>query len=77
MGSFSDPKNAKALLNKLQKAGFTAFIDTTRNNTVTTHKVRVGPELTKQRSEVLRDRLAKQFGTRGMLVPYRVKQQIR
>ncbi len=77
LGSFSDPKNAKTLLNKLKKAGFTAYIDTTISNATTSHKVRVGPELSKQRSEVLRDRLAKQFGTRGMLVPYQVKQEIR
>ncbi len=60
VGSFSEQKNADALKDKLIKQGFNAFVDTveTKQNK-TLYRVKVGPELDKQRAEQTQAKLKK------------------
>ena len=71
VGSFSDQKNADALATTLKKAGFTAFVDPGTSNKTEIYRVRIGPELSKEKA----DKLAvvvkeKQKLTKAIVVQY-------
>ena len=59
VGSFSDQKNANALSTKLMKAGFTAFVEQSSNNKGDVFRVRVGPELSKEKAGAVSAKLKK------------------
>lgn len=70
VGSFSRKNNALAFRDKLQTAGFKAFIEPISAQNGTMHRVRVGPELDKKRAVNKLAQLKKQFDLRGIIVPY-------
>jgi DedD protein len=66
LASFKDEANARALRKQLLKAGHKVY---SRKNGALV-KVYVGPELKKQRLEVLKQGLKKDFGLDGLLVRF-------
>lgn len=60
VGSFSDQKNADALSAKLKKAGFTNFIEESSGKQGETYRVRVGPELNKEKADEMKMALQKE-----------------
>ncbi len=71
LGSFASEDNARRLLERLRGAGYTAYLEKHREGSSTVFKVRVGPERQRAAAEQLRDRLEREFATKGMLRPYR------
>ncbi len=71
LGSFVSEDNARRLLDKLRAAGYTAYLERHREGTSTVFKVRVGPERQRADAERLRDRLEREFASKGILRPYR------
>jgi len=68
VGSFSDSKNANALASKLKAAGFTAFVEESSSKKGDIFRVRVGPELSKEKAEVINSRLLKEQGLPNTIV---------
>ena len=60
VGSFSEQKNADALSNRLIKAGFVAFVEQVDGNNGEIYRVRVGPELSKEKADALGIKLKQQ-----------------
>ncbi len=60
VGSFSDSKNANSLASKLKSAGFTAFVEPSSVKTGDIFRVRVGPELDKEKAEAISVKLQKE-----------------
>lgn len=57
VGSFSDKKNAEDLTTKLKTAGFTAFVEESTGKNGDVYRVRVGPELSREKAEVVNKKL--------------------
>ena len=70
VGSFSARGNAQALRDKLRKQGYVSFVESIKGQTGRVYRVRVGPELTKQAAETLRQRLTKEAGLKGLVQAY-------
>ena len=70
VGSFSKRNNADVLTDKLRAAGYTAFVDQTSSDSESMYRVKVGPLLTRDKAETLRDKLAKGEDLRGIVVKY-------
>jgi DedD protein len=71
VGSFSDKKNADALAATLKKAGFTAFVDPGTNNKTEIYRVKIGPELSKEKADKLAITIKeKQKLTKAIVVQY-------
>lgn len=71
VGSFSDEKNANGLSDKLKKAGFTSFVQKSVGKKSALYRVRVGPELKKDKAESIKDKLQKQLKlTNAIVVKY-------
>jgi DedD protein len=60
VGSFSDEKNANRLSDTLKKAGYTAFVESSSSNNKDIYRVRVGPEISKEKAESLSEKIKKQ-----------------
>ncbi len=69
VGSFSQRKNALELQKKLRKQGFATFLDslgTEKNGKL--YRLKVGPELNKERAEAIKSQLEKQYQLQAILV---------
>ncbi len=69
VGSFSQRENALLLQKKLRKNGFSTFldsIDTEKNSTL--YRLKVGPELDKERAKAIKSQLAKKYQLQAILV---------
>jgi len=60
VGSFSGEENANALSTKLMKAGFTAFVEQSSGKKGDVFRVRVGPELSKEKADAINAKLQKE-----------------
>ena len=60
VGSFSEQKNADALSERLIKAGFVAFVEHVDGKSGEIYRVRVGPELSKEKADTLAVELKQQ-----------------
>lgn len=69
MGAFKKEKRAQALVEKLQKEGFTVFAVEGKNDGLI--RVYVGPEENKTKAKHLRDRVNQQTKQHGVLVAYK------
>lgn len=68
MGSFSKEGNAKALMEKLRAQGHPAVVDVvTTAGKAKLYRLRVGPELSKERAEKNRQRLDAEHGSSSIL----------
>lgn len=68
VGSFGERKNALALRDKLRKAGFTAYVESTRSSGKEMTRVKVGPVLKPKEAESLLKRLSKEMKLQGQIV---------
>lgn len=60
VGSFSEQKNADTLANKLKIAGYVAFVEQTEGKKGEVYRVRVGPELSKEKADAVASKLQKE-----------------
>ncbi len=70
LGSFTTQANADGLVQRLKKAGYTAFIEPLDDGGKPTYRVRVGPELTQLTAERMRDDIAKNVNLNGIVMQY-------
>jgi len=69
VGSFSQRENALLLQKKLRKKGFSTFVDSIeKEKGATLFRLRVGPELDKERAEAIKAQLAKEHQLQAILV---------
>jgi DedD protein len=60
--------NAYALRDKLRKDGYAAYVESSTRNGKTSYRVRIGPELDKDRLEKMKAVLSKEEGLDGFIV---------
>lgn len=71
VGSFSDEKNANALADKLKKAGYTAFVEQSSSKKADIFRVRIGPELSREKADAMKEILrSKQKLSTAIVVQY-------
>lgn len=70
VGSFSSDGNANALRDKLRKQGFVSFVEAIKGEKGMSYRVRVGPELTREKAEQLQQRLAAATKLTGIVLQY-------
>ena len=70
LGSFKQEDNAIEFRDKLRKGGYAAFVESVDKKNTEYFRVRVGPEISRKRMEIMRDKLTKKFGMRGIIVAY-------
>lgn len=72
LASFSQRINAQQLVKQLRAKGFTAYIHEARSERGEVSRVFVGPELKKERADLLLKKLHEAFGLKGVVVEYKV-----
>lgn len=70
VGSFSSEPHAIALRDKLRKMGYACFVEAVKSKGGMIYRVRVGPELTRDSAEKLRNRLASKAKVKGLVQTY-------
>jgi DedD protein len=70
LGSFASEKNARDLEARLQKQGYAAFVEKLSAADGTKFRVRVGPELDRQKAEAAQQKLDKDQNLKGIVVRY-------
>ena len=70
VGSFAKKMNAVGFRDKLKQAGFVAFVETTDETQGKLYRVRVGPELNRERAEKMQERIEIEFDLKGIIVTY-------
>lgn len=70
LGSFSSEKNAITLRDRLRKAGFAAYVEKVPGKKDVV-RVRIGPELKRDKAEALKERLKKELKQQAVVMPYR------
>lgn len=69
-GSFSEEKNANLLRDRLRKAGYPAFVESSEGTQKAMFRVRVGPELDRNRADRYLKKLKESFAIDGLVVSY-------
>lgn len=69
-GSFKQEANANAIRDKLRKSGYPAFVETVDGQSTPLFRVRIGPELDRERAERQLAKLEETFAIKGMVVSY-------
>lgn len=69
VGSFNDEENANALRDQIRKAGYPSYVESATSQAGIKYRVRVGPELDRQRAIDQRDRIASKFKLKGIVLP--------
>ncbi len=70
VGSFNKRDNALGLKEKLRKKQMHAFVERIMKEGKPVYRVRVGPEATHQKAEVLMKKLKKEFKLKGLIVKH-------
>ncbi len=70
VGSFSSAENAEALVKKLKRAGFPAFVVKRAETGKLLYRVRVGPLLDKDRAVALAEQIKEKVDLKGFVVPH-------
>ena len=70
LAAFSSHDNAAKLHKQLIEKGYSAYIQQGRSGDKTLYRVFVGPQLRKNRAEMIADALYKEFSLKGMVVRY-------
>lgn len=68
IGSFSDRNKALQLRDRLRKAQYTAFVESTTGKHGTLYRVRVGPVIKREEADKLQSRIIKQQKLKGAIV---------
>lgn len=71
VGSFSSDKNAHDLRDTLRGKGYAAFVEKVASGKTAVFRVSVGPELSTERAEQLKQRLAREMKLNGLVKRYR------
>ncbi len=69
-GSFSEEKNANLLRDRLRKAGYPAFVESAQGTQKAIFRVRVGPELDRNRADRYLKKIKEAFAIDGLVVSY-------
>jgi cell division septation protein DedD len=69
-GAFQDKLNAEELSGRLLKGGHRAFVQTSTAGGKTTHRVFVGPKMTREQLVAEQAALQRKFGVETMVVPF-------
>ncbi|MGH8476841.1 MAG: SPOR domain-containing protein [Methylococcales bacterium] len=69
VGSFSNEENANSLRDQLRKKGYPVYVESATTQGTVKFRVRVGPELDRQRALDQRDRIASLFKVKGIVLP--------
>jgi DedD protein len=70
LGSFTSQKNALALRDSLRGKGYASFVEPITTGKDTAYRVRVGPELTPEAAERLKQKLAADLKMNGLVQQY-------
>lgn len=70
VGSFSSRTNAVELRDKLRKSGFTSFVESFEGAAEASHRVRIGPEVSRSQAEKSLSRLQSRLAMNGIIVSY-------
>jgi DedD protein len=70
VGSFAARANAQALRDRLRKQNFASFVEEVKGSKGKVYRVRVGPELSRDRAERLQKKLAEQAKLTGLVQAY-------
>ncbi len=70
LGSFGKAANAMALRDKARAKGFTAFVEQVNVEGTLAYRVRVGPELQRERADALKTQIAKALGVEAMVMTH-------
>jgi DedD protein len=68
VGSFGVKKSAFALRDQLRAKGYAAYVEAVKSGTASVYRVRVGPELQEELAQSLKERIAKDTGSQGLVV---------
>lgn len=70
VGSFSNRSNALALKDKLNKKKMPAFVERIMSNNKAIYRVRVGPEISREKADALNKELKTKFKLNGLVVKH-------
>ena len=70
LGSFSQQTNALVLRDQLRSKGYRAFVDKTVNKSKTSYKVKIGPELDRQKLEKIASKLEKNEKINSLIITH-------
>lgn len=70
VGTFSNPDNARALMDKLKRKGYPANLETVRVEQTSVTRVRVGPYGKDSKAKAVKADLQRSFGIRGIVRHY-------
>lgn len=70
VGSFANKSNALGLKDKLRMKNIHAFVERIIKNNKTVYRVRVGPEISRKKAEMLKVKLKKEFKLSGLIVKH-------
>jgi len=70
VGSFNKRSNALGLKEKLQKKKFHAFVERIMKDNKAIYRVRVGPEITREKAKAMKLKLEKEFKINGLVVKH-------
>lgn len=70
LGSFAKEDNARDLNKKLQANGYAAFVEPVMSSGERVYRVRVGPQVLRDDTEKVRDRIAGEFDIKGIVMSY-------
>lgn len=70
LGSFAKEDNARDLNKKLQADGYAAFVEPVTSSGERVYRVRVGPQVLRDDAEKVRDRIARAFDIKGIVISY-------
>jgi DedD protein len=70
MGSFSSADNAHALRDKLRKHAFKAYVESIKSGGATSYRVRVGPEVSREKADALKERISKKLKLDSIVMPH-------
>ncbi len=68
VGNFGQEENAISLQNKIRRQGFPVTISTVSSDKGVVYKVRVGPELDRERADVMKEQIFKMNKIKGMVI---------
>ena len=68
VGNFGQEENAISLQNKIRRQGFPVTISTVSSDRGVVYKVRVGPELDRERVDVMKEQIFKINKIKGMVI---------
>lgn len=70
LGSFSNEANAEIMRDRFRAKGYASYVDVQKQKKKVIYRVRIGPELDRQRLEVIKAKLIKKEKIKSMIVKH-------